>query len=152
MFPAVLLFPEVNIYEARPVRRSRRTKAQIADLDEAIVRAVEDDAPVSLRGVFYRVVSASAVDKSETGYEAVGRRLLALRREGLVSYWDIVDGTRWTFKPTTFDSARDALRRTRNAYRQQLWADQDCVVQIYSEKDAITGVVNGVTDAWDVVW
>ena len=57
------------VYEARPVRR-RRTKAQIADLDDAIIRAVEADAPVSLRGVFYRVVSAGAVDKSETGYEA----------------------------------------------------------------------------------
>ena len=56
--PAVLLFPEVNVYEARPVRR-RRTKAQLADLDDAIVQAVEDDAPVSLRGVFYRVVSAA---------------------------------------------------------------------------------------------
>ena len=67
-----------------------------------------------------------------------------------MSYWDIVDGTRWTFKPKTYDSARDALQRTRNAYRQQLWADQDCVVHIYSEKDAITGVVNDVTDAWDV--
>ena len=147
--PAVLLFPEVNVYEARPVRR-RRTKAQLADLDDAIVQAVEDDAPVSLRGVFYRVVSAGAVDKTDTGYEAVGRRLLALRREGRVSYWDIVDGTRWTFKPKTYDSARDALRRTRNAYRQQLWDDQDCVVHIYSEKDAITGVVQPVTDEWDV--
>lgn len=128
----------------------RRTNAELAELDDAIVTAVGADAPVSLRGVFYRVVSMGAVDKTENGYEAVGRELLKLRRDGRVSYWDIVDGTRWTMQPETYNGARDALQRTRDAYRQQLWADQDSVVQIYSEKDAITGVVHPVTDSWDV--
>jgi hypothetical protein len=139
-----------DVYGASPVKRYRRTKTELADLDDAIVSAVEQDRPVSLRGVFYRVVSAGAVPKTENGYEAVGRRLLALRRDGRVDYWDIVDGTRWVVEPTTYDSARDALRRTRDTYRQLLWADQDTVVQIYSEKDAITGVVKGVTASWDV--
>ena len=35
----------------------------LAIVDRAIIEAVEADSPVTLRGVFYRVVSAGAVEK-----------------------------------------------------------------------------------------
>ena len=36
------------------------------------------------------------------------------------------------------------------SYRRALWRDQAAEVQIYSEKDAISGVVLPVTRRWDV--
>ena len=49
---------------------------------------------MTLRGVFYRVVSAGAVEKTELGYRLVGRQLLKLAGRPR-SYADITDGTRW---------------------------------------------------------
>ena len=130
--------------------RKRRTNDELDVLDAAIIAAVDADAPVSLRGVYYRVVSAGAIDKTETGYKAIGRRLLKLRRNRRVSYADITDGTRWITAPTTYDSVEDALRETARSYRRALWSHAEHRVQVFSEKDAISGVILPITDRWDV--
>jgi hypothetical protein len=142
-----------KVYEASPLkrpRRSRRTRAQIEELDEAIIEAVDADAPVTLRGVFYRVVSTGAIDKTERGYEAIGRRLLQLRRDGRVHYADIADGTRWVTKPRSYDSPGEMLRSVAAQYRRALWSRSPTVVQVFSEKEAITGVLLPITNDWDV--
>ena len=139
-----------EVYGPRPVRRRRRTNAQLEQLDVSIVTAVEADWPVSLRGVYYRVVSAGAVDKTEADYKTVGRRLLELRRSGRVPYDRITDGTRWVIRPQRFDDMEDALRTTAALYRRRLWRDQDVEVHVFTEKDAITGVIDSVTAQWDV--
>lgn len=133
-----------------PMPRKRSTKAEIAELQDAIVAAVEADAPVTLRGVYYRCVSAGAVAKTENGYKQIGRELLKLRRQGRVSYDDITDGTRWITKPTTYDSLDDFLDDAGRSYRRALWTHADTLVQIFTEKDAISGVVEPVTARWDV--
>lgn len=130
--------------------RRRRTNAELAELDDVIVEAVEADWPVSLRGVYYRVVSAGAIEKTENGYRTVGRRLLSLRREGRVGYDRITDGTRWVIKPTTHDDLESALLDTAALYRRALWREQAVAVHVFTEKDAITGVVDQVTRQWDV--
>jgi hypothetical protein len=89
-------------YGPSPVKRRRRTKAELAIVDDAIAAAIAADAPVTLRGVYYRVVSAGAVEKTEKGYDLIGRQLLKLRRSGRVSYSDITDGTRWITRPSTW--------------------------------------------------
>ncbi len=119
-------------------------------LDEAIIRAVEDDKPVTLRGVFYRAMSAGAVPKTELGYAAVGRRLVQLRRQGRVSYRDITDGTRWVFKPRSFDGWQEALAESANSYRQALWNRSEYRLQLFTEKDAISGIIALITQAWDI--
>lgn len=139
-----------SVYGASALKRSRRNRDQIAALDEAIVEAVAVDAPVSLRGVYYRCVSAGAVDKTEAGYRAVGRRLLRLRRERRVAYGDITDGTRWVAKPTTFDGWEAAIEDAAYSYRRALWSSSLWALQIHSEKEAIVGVVEPVTSRWDV--
>lgn len=139
-----------ELYGASPIRRSRRTQAELNAVDDAIVLAVAADWPVSLRGVYYRVVSAGAVPKTEAAYKTVGRRLLELRRNGRIGYDRITDGTRWVFHPRRYDDLEDALRSTAALYRRRLWRDQDVEVHLFTEKDAITGVIEPITRQWDV--
>lgn len=138
------------VYGASTVKRRRSTKADLADLDDAIVGVVEDDFPVSLRGVYYRVVSRGAVEKTENGYRRVGRRLLELRRSGRIPYDRITDGTRWVIKPRTYNDHEDALNETAALYRRALWRSQPAAVHVFVEKDAISGVVSAITREWDV--
>jgi hypothetical protein len=138
------------VYGSSTVRRQRRTQFGLAIVDSAIIEAVEADSPVTLRGVFYRAVSAGAVEKTENGYRLVGRELLKLRRAGHVSYADITDGTRWITKPESWNSLDQMLNDAATSYRRALWHDQATEVQIFTEKDAISGVVLPVTEQWDV--
>jgi len=137
-------------YRTSPVKRSRRTVAEIEAVDTAIITAVSTETPVTVRGVFYRVVSVGAVPKTERGYAAVQRRLLYLRRTGQVSYSAITDGTRLRLKPDSWSDVEQALADVAASYRRALWNDQDVEVIIISEKDAVSGVVYPVTAEYDV--
>ena len=136
------------VYGASTVKR--RTNAELAAVDDAIVQAVDLEHPITLRGVFYRVVSAGAVEKTEHGYRLVGRELLKLRRAGGIRYDWITDGTRWINKPDSYEDLDQMLEDAAASYRRALWRSQAAEVQIYSEKDAISGVVLPVTHRWDV--
>lgn len=138
------------VYAASPVKRRRSTKAELAAVDDAVIAAIEEDAPVTVRGVFYRVESAGYVAKTNAGYDLIGRRLLKLRRSGHVPYADITDGTRWITKPRSWTGVEQMLRDASASYRRALWHDQDTEVHIFTEKDAISGVILPVTERWDV--
>ncbi len=138
-------------YRTSPLQRRRRpTLAELADLDVAIVAAVATETPVTVRGVFYRVVSAGAVEKSEKGYGAVQRRLLHLRRTRQVPYSAITDGTQLRLKPESWGGVEQMLSDAASSYRRALWNDQAVEVIVISEKDAISGVVYPVTAEYDV--
>jgi hypothetical protein len=100
--------------------------------------------------VYYRCVSAGAAEKTEDGYRLVQRQLLKLRRDGRVSYADITDGTRWVTRPATWNSLDQMLEDAAASYRRALWHDQDVDVQVFTEKDAISGVILSVTEQYDV--
>lgn len=137
-------------YATSPVKRHRRTVAELDAVDQAIITAVSTENPVTVRGVYYRVVSAGAVEKTERGYDLVGRQLLKLRRDGRVPYSWITDGTRLILKPDSWTRLDEMLDDAAASYRRALWHDQDAEVIVLSEKDAISGVVYPVTAKYDV--
>lgn len=141
------------IYGARTTKRS--TKAELAELDDTIVEAVAAENPLTVRRTFYLVESAGAVEKSENGARKVQRRLLELRllelrRDGRVPYDWITDGTRYVIRPTTHRDVETMLSDAAASYRRALWHDQPVEVHVFTEKDAISGVISPVTDEWDV--
>jgi hypothetical protein len=137
-------------YRTSPLKRVRRTKAEINELHDAILAVCDQDHPLSVRGVFYRVVSAGAIHKTEKAYQAVQREVLKLRRAGALDYDWIADGTRWNVKAPSWDSVEDALDDAAVSYRRALWHDQNVYVEVWSEKEAISSIVSPITDAWDV--
>lgn len=139
-----------TVYGTSPLKRNRRTNLQLAAIDDAILTAVAADQPVTLRGVYYRVVSAGAVDKTEQAYSLVGRQVLKLRRAGALPYSSITDGTRYVRKPKTHHDLDSMLENAAASYRRALWDDQYVDVHIFSEKDAIVGVIDRITASWDV--
>lgn len=130
--------------------KRRRSTAELETIYTAIYRIAEADHPMTLRGLFYRLVAEGLIPKAENEYEKVGRYLLKLRREGRVPYQWIADNTRWMRKPRTYSSAEAALHETARTYRRALWSNQDAYVEIWCEKDTLAGVLYETTEAWDV--
>jgi hypothetical protein len=131
--------------------RKRRTRSQISALCDAIYAVISQLQPMTVRQVFYQLVKLGLIDKSEREYHKVVVRLLAkLRLDGELPWEWIADSTRWMRKPTTYDDIEDALRDTAASYRRALWRDQDVYVEAWLEKEALAGVLLGVTAEWDV--
>jgi hypothetical protein len=137
-------------YGSSTVKRRRSTTQEIRALAMAVIAAVDADKPVTLRGVFYRVVSVGAIDKTELGYRKIGRVLLKLRRAGIVGYDDITDGTRFLRQLSTWDRMEDMLSHAAASYRWALWSDQASYVLLFTEKDAISGTIMPVVNEWDI--
>jgi hypothetical protein len=131
-------------------RRYRRTQAELAEVDAAIYDIAEAERPCTIRGLFYRVMSKGLIPKTEQGYGVVQRQALKMRRAGELPYNWITDGSRLRLKPRTFSNAQAALENTARMYRRDLWIDQEVHVEVWSEKDAIRGVVYPVTAEFDV--
>jgi len=130
--------------------RYRRTKAEMQALKEAIYRVAEENRPVTVRQVFYRLVAAGAIPKEESQYGAVSRELTKMRRAHELPFSWIADNTRWIRRPDTYSSMQDALKATARTYRRRLWDDADCRVEVWCEKDALAGVLVDITDQYDV--
>jgi hypothetical protein len=129
----------------------RRTGAEIQSIRDAIFRSLQEDHPATVRGVFYRMVEKQVVPKEESQYKGtIGRLLVRMRRERVVPFGWITDGTRWMRKARTHDSVQDALDWAASTYRRSLWSDQPVYVEIWCEKEALAGVLLQETDRWDV--
>jgi hypothetical protein len=113
--------------------------------------ALEEDKPMTVRQLFYRLVSQGIIDKTEQEYKQTVVRLLAeMRRSGQIPFSWIADNTRWMRKPKTHSGLAAALDETASVYRRAIWDEQNAYVEIWLEKDALAGVLFEITKQWDV--
>ncbi len=70
-------------YGACPIKRKRRTKAAIQDIRLAIYDVIENDPPMTVRQVFYQLVTRGVIEKTEERYqETVIRLMVGMRLAG----------------------------------------------------------------------
>lgn len=121
------------------------------EIRSAIYTAVASDHPMTVRQVFYRLVSQGVIAKTEAEYKStVVRQLGIMRREGEVPFHWIADSTRWMRKPDSYSNLSSFLNNTARTYRRDLWERQDAYVEVWLEKEALAGVLYEETKNWDV--
>ena len=136
-------------YPASQIKRERATKAEYEARRTALYDIVAAQQPMTVRQVYYQATVRGLIDKTEAGYNKIQWDLTVMRKTGDLPYDWLEDGSRQVYQPLTFDSPAEALRATARRYRKSLWADVDCHVQIWIEKDALTNVIYPVTDELD---
>jgi hypothetical protein len=137
-------------YHPSSIKRSRSTKAEVEARRDALFYIIDDGKPMTVRQVFYQATVRGLVEKAESGYAKVQTDLTIMRRAGELPYDWLADNTRWQRKPTTFNGVEEALRDTAAFYRKSLWTNADCYVEVWLEKDALSGVIYPVTSMFDV--
>jgi hypothetical protein len=126
------------------ITRHRRTKAEIAQLENQIADVLHLDHPQSVRHVYYRMTDPrldEPVLKTEQGYKQIVHRMTAMRRAGLIPYGWISDTTRTGYFVNAYRNAADFLRATAGLYRANIWADLPVYCEVWVESRSIAGVV-----------
>jgi hypothetical protein len=140
-----------NFYGASTIKRSRRTKAAVNTIRDAIHELLSKDNPQTCRQVFYALTVRGVVKKVEAEYQRTVIRLLGEMREaGQIPFGWIADNTRWMRKPATFVGLDACLNNTAKFYRRDLWAAMPVYVEVWCEKDALAGVLMEETEVYDV--
>lgn len=112
---------------------------------EALYEIVEEHAPITVRGVFYQATARSLVPKTETeGYRPVQRELVKMRREGLIPWGWITDGSRSVFGYQRYGGLDSYAQQVAANYRKDYWLDSEEYVEVWLEKEALKGVVSPV--------
>src|SRR5215207_9713708 len=132
----------MSVYGTSPIKRMRRTRAEIEALDAALIEIVEEFRPVTVRQVFYQAVNRGLVPKSETkGYRVVQRRLVALRESGDIPHGYIVDGTRYVHGFRRYHDLDEFTTYAAGLYRKDYWSTSEVNVEVWLEKGALKGVL-----------
>ena len=131
-------------YRARTIKRERRTKGQVDQLDNQIIDVLAIDHPQSVRHVFYRMTNPrlpEPVEKSDRGYRHVHDRTVKLRRSGRLPYGWISDATRRGYFTSTYRGAADFLHSVKSLYRADLWQQSDFYCEVWVESRSIAGII-----------
>jgi hypothetical protein len=141
--------PTLSFEDCLSVSVSGNQRTLVAAL--VMAQLAKDFQPITLRGLFYRAVSAGLYpNTSDNFYDQAGRIVLRLRRAGVVPFDWIIDSTRRRLKPSSWPRLRDFIEAVTESYRLDFWRKQRHHVEVFVEKDAMAGVIEPVTEEYDV--
>lgn len=120
---------------------NRKPRHETRILHTAILEFLEDEQnrPATTRQVFYNLVTRHVVENTKGRYDAITNELVWLRRKGIVP-WEWVDDR--NRRPRSIMMFRDLpafLDRMRTAYRRNPWGTQSTYIEVWLEKEALSG-------------
>lgn len=118
----------------------KRDWGEILDRAAAIVRSY--DTPVTLRQLFYRLVSAELIRNTRSEYTQLSSRTAAARRDGW--FPSLVDQGRGIERPLTFSGVDNAREWLASRYRRDRTEGQEFNVYLAVEKATLTSQL----DSW----
>ena len=130
--------------------KARKPQARTQPLRDAITQVAADYNQMTIRQLYYQLVSRGVIEKTEQAYKRVCDISGQMRLSGDLPYRKIADGSRARLKPYSFGGLSEALEVTSSAYRRNLWIDQAVHVEIWCEKDALTGVIRPICEEYCV--
>ena len=126
--------------------RSQKTETLIAEAQMILM----DQNPMTVRQVYYQLVSRQVIENTRGAYQAVSNALVQARKEGLI-VWDwIEDRTRRPRHVSMWNDLADFLTTVRQSYRRAVWQTQNVYLEAWLEKDALSGLFERVLDPYGV--
>lgn len=105
---------------------------------------------LSLRQLYYQLVSRNIVENTERSYKNVGNLVSDGRLAGYID-WDVIkDRGREMVSNPHWETPASILDACSKQFRVDRWANQDCYVEVMVEKQALEGVLLPVCSEWDV--
>lgn len=118
-------------------------------IDEAYA-ILSEHKPMTLRQVYYQLVSRQVIKNNRGSYQAVSNALVYARQEGLIPWGWIEDRLRVPRVVSMWDDVPDFVGVASQAYRRDVWATQPGYFEVWLEKDALSGIFEDVLGRYGV--
>lgn len=132
-----------------PSRRRALDKAEtqrITNLIDQAVEILDEQSPMTIRQLFYRLVSIGVLENSRSDYVKVSRIMTFARNDGRVDWDAVVDRSRADYAPSVWEDAADYVQTIRYGYRKDYWHTRAAHVEIWVEKDAVVRSIENLTN------
>lgn len=133
-----------------PKKRGRTPNCRTQGLVEAIGMIVDEYDRMTIRQLYYQLVSRGVIEKTESAYKRVCDVSGQMRIRGDLPYGKIADGNRQRRRVAQWSSARDLMVSAVNQYRKDYWLHQPEHIEVWCEKDALSGVLMPICEEWGV--
>lgn len=131
-------------------RFHKGTLATIATANEIIEEYQDAGFTLAVRQLFYQFVVRALVENSERTYKNLSNVVSKARLAGLID-WDVIeDRTRWLRRTPHWESPAQMVAACADDFHVDMWAGQKWRPEVWIEKDALIGVIEGVCQAYDV--
>ena len=108
------------------------------------------DYTLTLRQLFYQLVSRGLIENNKASYDSLSETLTNARMAGMVDWDAIEDRGRFPRIPRCTNSIHDALYQTAEYFRVNRQSWQDKYIEVWCEKDALSGILERVTHHYHV--
>ncbi len=105
---------------------------------------------LTLRQLYYQFVARDIIRNKQQEYKRLGSIINDARLAGLIDWNAIVDRTRELRELSHWTSPSEIVNACVRSYRLDKWANQAHRVEVWIEKDALVGVIEGVCQELDV--
>ncbi len=105
---------------------------------------------LTLRQLYYQFVSRGLIPNNDREYKRLGSIINDARLAGYLDWDYIVDRTRSLRTVPHWETPADIIRSAAHSFRMDKWRDQRTQVEVWIEKDALVGVIEGVCQTNDV--
>ena len=119
-------------------------------LIEASHCVLEGYRPMTLRQLYYQLVSLKVIENVQASYDALGRALVNARKEGLIPWDWIEDRLRRPRSVPQWSDLADFAETACRSYRRDVWEEQDIYLEAWLEKDALSGIFEAVLGPYGV--
>jgi hypothetical protein len=116
------------------------------EIFDVVRRTLNIEKIATVMHLFYKVEGAGLVSKVD-GYEKYVQPLvLRWRREGLIGWHEVIDPTRERPMNIHFEGLDDYKYTVLNAYKLDYWKTQPTLVEAWTEKAAMVGILEHIVE------
>jgi hypothetical protein len=106
--------------------------------------------PMTVRQVYYQLVSRQVIKNNRSEYQAVSKALVQARQEGIIPWEWLEDRLRRPRSVGMWDDLADFSEAAVRAYRRDVWATQENYLEVWLEKDALSGIFESILNTYGV--
>jgi len=106
--------------------------------------------PMTVRQVYYQLVSRQVIENNRGQYQAVSNALVHARQAGFIPWEWIEDRLRRPRAVGMWTDLRHFGKTVIQAYRRDVWTSQPGYLEVWLEKDALSGIFEELLEPYGV--
>ena len=131
-------------------KMQNKSLVKIIQANKIIEDYVSQGYNMTLRQLYYQFVSKDLIPNNMKEYKKLGAIINDARLAGLID-WDAIEDRGRSMKGYYgFNSVEEALNDAAYSYRENKMNHQDTIVEVWVEKEALTGIIRRACSKWQL--
>jgi len=125
-------------------------RAKTRQLIETAVSILQASRPMTVRQIYYQLVSRHVIENNRGQYQAVSNAVVRARKNGVIPWEWVEDRLRRPRPVSMWRDLGEFAQSVKTAYRRDVWQAQAGYLEVWLEKDALSGLFEPVLNEYGV--